>query len=64
MSGAGVQRKEADRTPSLTQGVRFGAVSFVWRPWLVLVTLLLAAVTFLLFCVSIAVGTSPSHCPR
>lgn len=40
-------------------GVRFGQVSFVWRPWLVGVTLLLAAATFLVFCLSIAVGDFP-----
>ena len=48
----------------MTPGVRFGGVSFVWRPWLVLVTLLLAAVTFLLFCVSIAVGDFPIALPQ
>ena len=37
-------------------GVRVGRVSFVWRPWLVGVTLLLAAATFLVFCLSIATG--------
>ncbi|WP_443050260.1 FecCD family ABC transporter permease [Streptomyces sp. NBC_00236] len=34
-------------------------MSFVWRPWLVLVTLLLAAATFLVFCLSISVGDFP-----
>lgn len=34
-------------------------MSFVWRPWLVLVTLLLAVATFLLFCLSIGVGDFP-----
>ncbi|MGW4207237.1 FecCD family ABC transporter permease [Lentzea sp. NPDC004789] len=37
-------------------GVRVGGWSWVWRPWLVLVTLALAALTFLVFCVSISVG--------
>ncbi|MFE5754828.1 FecCD family ABC transporter permease [Streptomyces massasporeus] len=45
--------------PSLPPGVRLGRVSFVWRPWLLSVTLLLAAATFLVFCVSIAVGDFP-----
>lgn len=34
-------------------------MSFVWRPWLVLVTLLLAAAGFLVFCLSISVGDFP-----
>ncbi|MFE9814178.1 FecCD family ABC transporter permease [Streptomyces sp. NPDC005773] len=34
-------------------------MSFVWRPWLVLVTLLLAAASFLVFCLSISVGDFP-----
>lgn len=42
--------------PPLPPGIRLGRVSFVWRPRVVAVTLLLAAATFLLFCVSIAVG--------
>ena len=37
-------------------GVRVGGWSWVWRPWVVLVTLVLAVATFLVFCVSIAVG--------
>lgn len=45
--------------PSLAPGVRFGRVSFVWRPWLVLVTLVLAAAAFLVFCLSIGVGDFP-----
>ncbi len=44
---------------SVAPGVRLGGVSFVWRPWLALVTLVLAAVTFLLFCLSISVGDFP-----
>ncbi|MER7726851.1 iron ABC transporter permease [Streptomyces sp. NPDC096323] len=34
-------------------------MSFVWRPWLVLVTLVLAAASFLVFCLSIGVGDFP-----
>ncbi|MFD9932016.1 FecCD family ABC transporter permease [Streptomyces massasporeus] len=49
----------AEVKPSLPPGVRLGRVSFVWRPWLLSVTLLLAAATFLVFCVSIAVGDFP-----
>jgi iron complex transport system permease protein len=37
-------------------GVRVGGWSWVWRPWVVLVTVVLAAMTFLIFCVSISVG--------
>ncbi|WP_128379349.1 FecCD family ABC transporter permease [Streptomyces cavernae] len=45
--------------PSVAPGVRLGHVSFVWRPWMVCVTLLLAAATFLVFCLSIGVGDFP-----
>ncbi|MGW0936683.1 FecCD family ABC transporter permease [Streptomyces sp. NPDC002666] len=45
--------------PAPAPGVRFGQMSFVWRPWLVLVTLLLAAAGFLVFCLSISVGDFP-----
>ncbi|MER7231249.1 iron chelate uptake ABC transporter family permease subunit [Streptomyces olivaceus] len=44
---------------AVAPGVRLGAVSFVWRPWLAGVTLLLAAATFLVFCLSIGVGDFP-----
>ncbi|EHM27113.1 iron ABC transporter [Streptomyces sp. W007] len=44
---------------SMPPGVRLGQVSFVWRPWLVLVTLVLAAAAFLVFCLSIGVGDFP-----
>lgn len=50
--------------PSLPPGVRVGRVSFVWRPWLLSVTLLLAAAAFLVFCVSIAVGDFPVGLPQ
>ncbi|MET8761883.1 iron chelate uptake ABC transporter family permease subunit [Lentzea sp. NPDC004782] len=43
-------------TTQMHPGVRVGGWSWVWRPWLVLVTLVLAALTFLVFCVSISVG--------
>ncbi|MFJ3080392.1 FecCD family ABC transporter permease [Streptomyces halstedii] len=45
-------------------GVRLGQVSFVWRPWIAGVTLLLAATSFLVFCLSIAVGDFPIALPR
>lgn len=48
----------------MTPGVRVGRLSFVWRPWLVLVTLLLAAAAFLLFCLSIGVGDFPIGLPQ
>ncbi|MFG3717774.1 FecCD family ABC transporter permease [Streptomyces massasporeus] len=50
--------------PSLPPGVRFGRASFVWRPWPLSVTLLLAAAAFLVFCVSIAVGDFPIGLPQ
>ncbi|GAA2385795.1 iron chelate uptake ABC transporter family permease subunit [Streptomyces coeruleofuscus] len=50
--------------PSVTPGVRLGQVSFVWRPWIVCVTLLLAAATFLVFCLSIGVGDFPIRLPQ
>ncbi|MFJ8864178.1 FecCD family ABC transporter permease [Streptomyces sp. NPDC102473] len=43
----------------VTPGVRVGQMSFVWRPWIVGVTLLLAAAAFLVFCLSISVGDFP-----
>lgn len=46
-------------SPAPAPGVRVGQMSFVWRPWLVLVTLLLAAAGFLVFCLSISVGDFP-----
>lgn len=50
---------KAETRPALAAGVRVGQVSFVWRPWLVLVTLVLAGSAFLVFCLSIAVGDFP-----
>jgi iron complex transport system permease protein len=52
MNGTGLKR-------SVAPGVRVGQVSFVWRPWIVLVTLLLMTATFLVFCLSIGVGDFP-----
>lgn len=37
-------------------GVRIGGWSWVWRPWVVLVTVLLAVAAFLVFCLSIGFG--------
>ncbi|MEX3104183.1 MULTISPECIES: iron chelate uptake ABC transporter family permease subunit [unclassified Streptomyces] len=45
--------------PPLAPGIRLGKVSFVWRPWVALVTLVLAAAAFLLFCLSIGTGDFP-----
>ncbi|MET9682379.1 FecCD family ABC transporter permease [Streptomyces coeruleorubidus] len=53
-----------DVKPSVTPGVRLGRVSFVWRPWIVSVSLLLAAATFLVFCLSIGVGDFPIGLPQ
>ncbi|MFD5945500.1 FecCD family ABC transporter permease [Streptomyces collinus] len=50
--------------PSLPPGVRLGRVSFFWRPWLVGISLLLAAAAFLVFCVSIGVGDFPIGLPQ
>ncbi|TLS48111.1 iron ABC transporter permease [Streptomyces montanus] len=59
-----VKPSGTDVKPSVAPGVRLGHVSFVWRPWIVLVTLLLAAATFLVFCVSIGVGDFPIGLPQ
>jgi iron complex transport system permease protein len=45
-----------DEAPALHRGVRVGGWSWVWRPWVVFVTLVLAASTFLVFAVSISIG--------
>ncbi|MFI7229578.1 FecCD family ABC transporter permease [Nonomuraea angiospora] len=45
-------------------GVRLGHASFVWRPWMALVTLLLAAAAFLVFCLSIGTGDFPIGLPQ
>ncbi|MET8683367.1 iron ABC transporter permease [Streptomyces sp. NPDC004732] len=50
---------ETDVKPTVAPGVRLGPMSFVWRPWLVLVTLLLMTATFLVFCLSISIGDFP-----
>ncbi|GAA4225171.1 iron chelate uptake ABC transporter family permease subunit [Actinomadura meridiana] len=44
--------------------MRLGGVSFVWRPWPVLVSVVLVAATFLVFCLSIGVGDFPIGLPR
>lgn len=51
--------KVTDVKRSVTPGVRLGPVSFVWRPWLVCVTLLLMAAAFLVFCLSVSIGDFP-----
>lgn len=58
-NGADVRSNRAALNAAVTPGVRLASVSFVWRPWMVLVTLLLAAATFLMFCLSIGVGDFP-----
>ncbi|WP_433332037.1 FecCD family ABC transporter permease [Spirillospora sp. CA-294931] len=55
---------ETDAKPPIAPGVRLGYVSFVWRPWLLFVTLVLAAATFLVFCLSVAVGDFSVGLPR
>jgi iron complex transport system permease protein len=49
---------------TVAPGVRLGRASFVWRPWMVFVTLLLVAATFLVFCLSIGVGDFPIGLPQ
>lgn len=62
MNETDVKREQPSATVS--PGVRLGQVSFVWRPWLVMVTVLLAAATFLVFCLSIGVGDFPIALPQ
>ncbi|MFE7439696.1 FecCD family ABC transporter permease [Streptomyces chartreusis] len=57
--GAEVRPNRQDTRPAMTPGVRLGSVSFVWRPWNVLITVLLAAAAFLVFCLSIGIGDFP-----
>ncbi|WP_327121320.1 iron chelate uptake ABC transporter family permease subunit [Streptomyces sp. NBC_01341] len=45
--------------PTVMPGVRLGTLSFVWRPWMVGVTVLLAVAVFLVFCLSVSVGDFP-----
>ncbi|RZS43127.1 iron complex transport system permease protein [Herbihabitans rhizosphaerae] len=47
---------ERDTTADVPPGLRVGRLSLVWRPWGVLVSVLLLAATFLLFCLSIGLG--------
>ncbi|MEV4566283.1 iron chelate uptake ABC transporter family permease subunit [Nonomuraea sp. NPDC049419] len=49
---------------TVVRGVRVGRASFVWRPWMVCATLLLAAAAFLVFCLSIALGDFPIALPQ
>ncbi|MBO8197313.1 FecCD family ABC transporter permease [Streptomyces smyrnaeus] len=53
-----------DMKRAVPPGVRFGQVSFVWRPWVAGVTLLLAAAAFLVFCLSISTGDFSIGLPR
>lgn len=64
MNGTDVKTSGTEVKASVAPGVRLGGVSFVWRPWMVSVTLLLAASTFLVFCLSIAVGDFPIGLPQ
>ncbi|GAB3130090.1 iron chelate uptake ABC transporter family permease subunit [Tsukamurella serpentis] len=57
--GAGASAGESS-LPPIRPGVRFGnVVSFVWRPWPVAVTGLLAVVAFVAMCASIRIGEFP-----
>ncbi|MFE4607511.1 FecCD family ABC transporter permease [Streptomyces niveus] len=64
MNETEVKRDKPPVTVTVSPGVRLGGVSFVWRPWFVLVTVLLTAATFLVFCVSIGVGDFPIGLPQ
>ncbi|MGW4871901.1 FecCD family ABC transporter permease [Streptomyces chartreusis] len=57
--GAELRPNREGTRPAMTPGVRLGTVSFVWRPWNVLITMLLAAAAFLVFCLSIGIGDFP-----
>ncbi|RJQ75502.1 iron ABC transporter permease [Pseudonocardiaceae bacterium YIM PH 21723] len=50
--------------PSVAPGVRLGRISFVWRPWMLLVAVVLAALAFLLFCLSLSIGDFSIPLPR
>jgi iron complex transport system permease protein len=63
-NGTAERPDAADTTASVAPGVRLGSMSFVWRPWIAGVTLLLAVATFLVFCLSIGVGDFPIGLPR
>ncbi|MFF7790350.1 iron chelate uptake ABC transporter family permease subunit [Streptomyces sp. NPDC007991] len=63
-TGMKPRTNRTDMKPSVAPGVRLGQVSFVWRPWIVCVSLLLAAATFLVFCLSIGVGEFPIGLPQ
>ncbi|MFC8077450.1 FecCD family ABC transporter permease [Streptomyces sp. NPDC057307] len=58
------QRRDESVKRPVAPGARLGGLSFVWRPWMVLVTLLLTGATFLVFCVSIGVGDFPIGLPQ
>lgn len=58
------QRRDEPVKRPVVPGARLGGLSFVWRPWMVLVTLLLTGATFLVFCVSIGVGDFPIGLPQ
>lgn len=64
MNGTDVTANGTEVKPSQVPGVRLGRTSFVWRPWIVCVTALLAAATFLVFCLSIGVGDFPIGLPQ
>lgn len=64
MNETDVKHAKPPVTVAVPAGLRLGRMSFVWRPWLVLVTLLLTAATFLLFCLSIGVGDFPIGLPQ
>ncbi|GGS07692.1 iron ABC transporter [Streptomyces aureoverticillatus] len=64
MNGTQERMNGTNVKSSVAPGVRLGQVSFVWRPWLVAVTLLLTAAAFLVFCLSISVGDFPIGLPQ
>ncbi|GAA1081866.1 FecCD family ABC transporter permease [Tsukamurella spumae] len=57
---ATIDRTDLEQKPPIRPGLRFGTVvSFVWRPWPVIVTAIIAAVAFVAFCASIRIGAFP-----
>ncbi|QCX81585.1 putative siderophore transport system permease protein YfhA [Streptomyces sp. YIM 121038] len=63
MNGADVVNG-TDVKSSVAPGIRIGQVSFVWRPWVAFVTLVLTAATFVVFCLSISIGDFPLELSR
>ena len=59
-----IENVERETAPPMHPGVRVGKWSLVWRPWTVLATVLIAALTFLVFCLSIGIGDFTISLPQ